>query len=142
MKTSQSNKGGFTLVEMMLAVAVVSVLGSVAAPKVGEALRKTQEGSTRGQLGKLRAAISIYYADREGRFPTDNLTSLVPAHMEAIPALNIPVHHGELAGVVTETTPTDTGRWSYNNVPGNTHWGTVRVGCTHPDTNGRAWASL
>ncbi|MBK8575515.1 MAG: prepilin-type N-terminal cleavage/methylation domain-containing protein [Elusimicrobia bacterium] len=60
---------GFTLIELMVTVAIVSILSSVVIPKFGNMVIRAKESSTKGALGALRSALSIYYADNEGRFP-------------------------------------------------------------------------
>src|SRR5436190_656992 len=62
---------GFTLIELMIVVAIIGILAAVAIPKFANLIRKSQEGSTKGNLGSLRSAISIYYGDMEGQYPGD-----------------------------------------------------------------------
>jgi prepilin-type N-terminal cleavage/methylation domain-containing protein len=72
MKTSQSNsvakKSGFTLIELMIVVAIIGILASIAIPKFADLIRKSKEGATKGNLGSLRSALSIYYGDMEGTY--------------------------------------------------------------------------
>lgn len=60
---------GFTLIELMLAVAIIGLLSAIAVPKFGNLIDKAREASLKGQLGSLRSALSLYYADNEGIFP-------------------------------------------------------------------------
>ncbi len=62
---------GFTLIELMIVVAVIGILTAVAIPKMGSLVRKSREASTKANLGSIRSALSIYYADNEGKFPTE-----------------------------------------------------------------------
>lgn len=64
----QRNKG-FTLVELMIVVAVIGILAAVAIPKFGNMLEKAKEGATKGNLGSLSSAIASYYADQQGWYP-------------------------------------------------------------------------
>ncbi|MDD5492188.1 MAG: prepilin-type N-terminal cleavage/methylation domain-containing protein [bacterium] len=71
------NKAGFTLVELMMVVAIIGILAGVAVPRYMDFLRRSREGATKGNLGSLRSALNIYYADTEFYFP--RLISYDPA---------------------------------------------------------------
>jgi prepilin-type N-terminal cleavage/methylation domain-containing protein len=55
------NLKGFTLLELMIVVAIVGLLAAVAIPKYGDSLEKANLGSTLGNLASVRSAVSIYY---------------------------------------------------------------------------------
>lgn len=81
------NRRGFTLIELMLVVAVVGILSSVALPLFTETILKAYEGSTKGNLGTLRSAMSIYYGDTDGRYPnTPNVLTSNAKYLRKIPA--------------------------------------------------------
>lgn len=63
------NRIGFTLVELMIVVAIIGILAGVAIPRYMDFLQRSREGATKGNLGALRSAINIYYADTEFYFP-------------------------------------------------------------------------
>src|SRR5580658_5411416 len=65
---------GFTLIELMIVVAIIAVLAAVALPKFADLIRKSKEGATKGNLGVIRAALDIYYGDMEGIYPQQLLT--------------------------------------------------------------------
>jgi prepilin-type N-terminal cleavage/methylation domain-containing protein len=131
---------GFTLVELLIVIMIIGILGGILVPKVGSTIRKAQDGTTRGNLGELRSVISIYYANNDGRFPTDNLDSLVPSYVASLPSVRSVGEHGDSNQVVTEIVLTDTGKWSYNNVVGEPGFGSIHIGCTHTDTLGNTWS--
>lgn len=54
-------KKGFTLLELLVVVAIVGLLAAVAIPKYGDLLEKANLGATVGNLGSLRSAVGIYY---------------------------------------------------------------------------------
>ncbi|MDD5687697.1 MAG: prepilin-type N-terminal cleavage/methylation domain-containing protein [Elusimicrobia bacterium] len=60
---------GFTLIELMIVVAVIGILAAIAIPKFGNLLRTAKEGATKGSLGSIRSAITIYYGEMEGEYP-------------------------------------------------------------------------
>ena len=63
------SKKGFTLIEIMIVVAIIGILAAIAVPKFSNLTRKAHEGATKAKLGALRSALLIYYADTEGSFP-------------------------------------------------------------------------
>ena len=71
------NQKGFTLIELMIVVAIIGILAAVAIPKFAEMMERSRDGATKGNIGALKSAISIYYGDHEGIYPTD-LTAVYP----------------------------------------------------------------
>src|SRR3989339_435099 len=63
-------KKGFTLIELMIVVAIIGILAAIAIPKFADLIKKSKEGATKGSLGALRSAITIYYGEQEGIYPT------------------------------------------------------------------------
>ncbi len=143
MKIAMKNPktAGFTLVEMMMVMTMIAILATIALPKLAYALQKAKEGSAKGNLGSLRTALSVYYADTEGRFPSD-LSELTVGgkYLSAIPAAKGLSQHPDSAAVALGTFPTDAGGWSYNNVASDAKHGTVVINCAHPDLLGRLWS--
>src|ERR1700757_3818100 len=71
MHMTKRKKSGFTLIELMIVVAIIGILAAIAIPRFAEMIRKSAEGSSKGNLGAIRSALSIYYGDMEGQFPSD-----------------------------------------------------------------------
>ena len=61
---------GFTLIELMIVVAIIGILSAIAIPKFADLIRKSNEGATKGNLGAVRSAITIYYGTNAGLFPS------------------------------------------------------------------------
>jgi len=61
---------GFTLIELMIVVAIIGILAAIAIPRFAQMLEKSREGSTQGNLGSIKSAASIYYGDTQGTWPT------------------------------------------------------------------------
>jgi len=50
-------KKGFTLIELMIVVAVIGILATVSAVRVSNLLAKSREASLKGHLSTLRSAL-------------------------------------------------------------------------------------
>ncbi|HEY5039549.1 MAG TPA: type II secretion system protein [bacterium] len=61
---------GFTLIELMIVVAIIGILAAIAIPRFAQMLEKSREGATKGNLGSIKSAASIYYGDQQGIWPT------------------------------------------------------------------------
>ena len=132
----------------MIVVAIIGILAAIAIPKFADLLRKSNEGATKGNLGSLRSAVTIYYSDTEGWYPTGanaldtNLTT-GGKYLEAMPNAFEPPYHGRTRGEndSSGTNPGDSGGWYYMVNRSSNTWGTVRVDCSHTDTRTSTWWS-
>jgi len=68
-KCRGANESGFTLIELMIVVAIIGILAAVALPKFAASVERARESATRGNLNTIRSAISMYYGDAEGIYP-------------------------------------------------------------------------
>ena len=150
MRTSGS---GFTLIELMIVVAIIGILAAIAIPKFADLLRKAQEGATKGKLGSIRSALSIYYADNEGYFPIDAKTNpstvledtLIPKYIDVLPESQAPPYHASSNLVRTHGTPYnhthDDGYWGYGSLAADSDFGALWVMCSHTDSKGAQWST-
>ncbi len=134
-------KKGFTMVEILVTVVVFALLAGFTVPKFISLVHKAREGSTKHQLVRLRTAIAAYYGENQGTYPTDDLSSLVPKYIEAIPLAQVPglaptrrVTAGSYEGAFTKT-----GGWAYVNDPADPRFGDVFVNTDKEDSYGKAW---
>ena len=150
----QHQSRGFTLIELMIVVAIIGILAAIAIPQFANLVSKSQEGRTKANLGTIRSALSIYYGDTEGWYPANasgaNLVALTTGarYLQGIPNADLPKtgNSNGHASVSTETAsagpaPADAGGWSYDNTQGGATWGKVVVNCTHQDLKGVIWSS-
>lgn len=141
MKTRQA----FTLMELMIVVAIIGILGAIAVTRFGGVMDNAKEGATKGALTSVRSALEIYYGDNLAH-PTDDLSSLTAAgrYLSSLPLVKLPgTGHPEnrhvSVGASTAAAVTDTGGWAYVNDPDSTAYGTLLINCTHTDAKDRRW---
>jgi len=152
----KNNKKGFTLIELMIVVAIIGILAAIAIPKFADLINKSKEGATKGALSSVRGALQVYYGDNEGWFPTDTLAILTTnaKYINSIPLAKIPTRHADSSTVAayssatatafSPTTGFDGGGWAYfndNNVA--VSWGNFMANCSHNDIKGTSvWTSF
>jgi prepilin-type N-terminal cleavage/methylation domain-containing protein len=65
----QKSSSGFTMIELMIVVAIIGILSAIAMPRFADMIEKSREGGTKGNLTGMRSAQCIYYADQTGIWP-------------------------------------------------------------------------
>lgn len=73
-RTPLRNRQGYTLIEMMIVVSIISILATMALPSFQKSLVRAKETNLRRTLFIMRDTIDQYYADH-GRYP-DSLQDL------------------------------------------------------------------
>lgn len=72
---------GFTLVEMLVVIAIIGVLAALIIPTVGSVMRKVRLNTMAAELASLEQAIEAYRADREDYPPDFSNVHAVNAHL-------------------------------------------------------------
>ena len=131
---------GFTLIELITVVFIIGILASIALVKYADLLRKSQEGAQQGNLGSLRSAISIYYGDMDGHYPSDVLSLTQNGkYLNAVPFSELKGYHTDTAQI--SSVFNDAGGWRYDGDADSTQFGSIWVNCTHTDSKGASWSS-
>lgn len=149
------NKKGFTLIELMIVVAIIGILAVVAVPKFADLINKSKEGATKAGLSGVRGALQVYYSDNEGVYPS-SLTdgAFTPKYINELPLAKLPGTGHTGPGVETQVTEfpnptdavTDSGGWGYytHSVTNHSTYGWFGVACTHEPLTapGKTWSQL
>ena len=112
----KKNQKGFTLVELMIVVAIIGILAAIAIPKFADMLEKSREGATKGNLSSINSGISLYVSDNQGVTPgtldTTTLTqngqgfpAFVTQYMDNIPGVKCTAKKKTSLGITTWSNP-------------------------------------
>ena len=104
----KGNISGFTLIELMVVMAVIAILLSIALPRYFSSLEKSREALLHQDLSLLRETLDKYYGDK-GKYP-DALDDLVSSrYLRSVPVdpitdskatwVSIPPDAPEMGGV-------------------------------------------
>jgi general secretion pathway protein G len=77
-------QSGFTLVELLVVLALISILASMAVVQYRNGVRHSQESVLRTDLFRMRDAIDQYYADKN-KYPASLETLVSDGYMRQIP---------------------------------------------------------
>jgi len=72
--TEMKKQQGFTLIELMIVVAIIGILAAIAIPAYQDYTIRAQVSEGLNLAAGAKAAVTEYYQDR-GAFPGDNLTA-------------------------------------------------------------------
>jgi len=86
MNLRRRQKAGFTLVELVIVMAVISVVLAIVIPNLQGMQAESQLTKADGELNTLQTAITSYWRNNSNLYPTNITTDLINASPQIIPA--------------------------------------------------------
>ena len=83
-KVQRRSESGFTLLELIVVIAIVGILAAVAMPKLKDVPRKANEAVLKTNLHTLRDVIDQHYGDK-GRYPASLEALVEGGYLRKIP---------------------------------------------------------
>lgn len=68
---TDNHQGGFTLVELLVVLAIIGFIAAIATPQVTKYLGAAKIDTTKAQMKNLESALELYYLDT-GNYPSDD----------------------------------------------------------------------
>ena len=126
MVARQAARAGFTLVELMVVLAVIALLISIVAPHYTGRINRAEEAVLRENLTIMREALDRHFADA-GRYPATLDELVTKRYLRAIP--NDPITQSSTTWVIVA--PDDAGKGGIYD---------VRSGAKGSGINGKPYA--
>jgi prepilin-type N-terminal cleavage/methylation domain-containing protein len=76
--------GGFTLIELMIVIAIIAILAAILVPNFIRARAQGQLTACKSNLKNIGTALEMYSTDWSGKYPTGT-TVLTPNYLKTIP---------------------------------------------------------
>jgi general secretion pathway protein G len=83
-KPKRNSESGFTLLELIVVIAIVGILAAVAMPKLKDVPRKANEAVLKTNLHTMRDVIDQHYGDK-GRYPASLEALVEGGYLRKIP---------------------------------------------------------
>ncbi len=78
-------RGGFTLIELMIVIAIIAILAAILVPNFIRARAQGQLTACKSNLKNMGTAMEMYSTDWSGKYPTNGKVSLTPNYLKTIP---------------------------------------------------------
>ena len=135
------SRKGFTLIELMIVVAIIGILAAIAIPRFAQMLEKSREGATKGNLAAIRSAVSIYYSEKEGTWPSD-LTTAFTSYLYPLPPAKATPLGNVTTVALTNGIPAAAGTgWSFVTDTTSAFVGNAFANSTATDTKGSSFTT-
>jgi prepilin-type N-terminal cleavage/methylation domain-containing protein len=82
-KKTKSKKGGFTLIELIVAITIIAVLSVIAIVNYGGVSRRSRDSRRINDLERIRMALELYRQENK-KYPIST-TDLVPDYLQSWP---------------------------------------------------------
>lgn len=115
MKKERTTKKGFTLIELMIVIAIIAILAAILVPNFMKARAQGQLTSCKSNVKNLGTACEMYSTENNGRYPS-SLAEITTASADSAPLMKMlpkcPVSNDTNSyGYKSSTNPDKYGIW-------------------------------
>jgi general secretion pathway protein G len=103
---ARRGQGGWTLIELVIVMAIITVLAALATVGARNAVTLSREATLKEDLFRLRDAIDQYYADK-GKYPSDLQALVTDQYIREVPVDPISHSRDSWQTVPAEPDPTN-----------------------------------
>lgn len=83
------NRGGFSLLEVVIVVAIIAILAAIGIPRMSRGSKGANDAALSGNLSVLRNAVDLFAAEHGGSYPTAaNVTNQLTQYTDALSAVS------------------------------------------------------
>ena len=75
-KQNRSPRGGFSLLELLIVLAIIGVIAAMVVPQLLGRQKTAQISATRASIHNLEQALKLYAVDHDAEFPTESVGGL------------------------------------------------------------------
>jgi len=101
MKLINKNKKGFTLIELMIVLAILAMLAAIVLASIQRARERARYTGCIANMRSIAVAIEIYITEDPLDFPPDDINKLVPDYTHRLPKNFKGVDYGYIYDLVT-----------------------------------------
>ena len=76
---SDASRAGFTLLEMLIVIVILGILAMIIIPQITSSSDEARLSTLQTNLGAVRSAVEIYYAQHGSAYPGDAVPTTKPA---------------------------------------------------------------
>lgn len=135
-KSSTTSFGGFTLIELMIVVAIIGVLAAVAIPQYSDYATKAKLSTVLREISSIKTAVAACGQDHNGSFEAcDSGTNSISETFAGKEFASVLVSKGEITVTLVDDMANGVGGGTIKIVPGaqnaNITWTTSYTGITN-----------